>query len=307
MQDINKKNNRYIHVYTSPYTYKEFRTKCPDDLFRQLTISDIKYNPNRRYDKFRDFYSFMISTHIKNTDSIYDVMKQFELWRQKFQWNYLPTEKVLPQKAKTLSNIIESLKKHKQEQAHPQTPITSPVAPSPQTTNSTTTSTQKSYEITDLTPQMVEELLNMQWHYIYRATLYGYHFYHTPQYNSGLTTSKYQDKLNAIQDNLDKNPLYDGRKLAFIARIPNIYTGTQYTHTPRHASQIDKDDDISDIEPIYYSTFISYNPKTKQFEKYPRGWIKIKPNAGFDTIQQHIRDNITEILSAFNKEKQNTR
>ena len=106
---------------------------------------------------------------------------------------------------------------------------------------------------------------------------------------------------------LESHPDFNGRELAFIASIPTVYTWGTYTHQPNHSSQIDEDDEPYDLTEIFYSTFISYNPKTKQFEKYPRGWIQIGENPSFRTIQQHMHHNATEILSAFNKEKQNTR
>ena len=293
---MQEKNNQYVHIYIGQSTYQEFRSKCPADLFKQLTISNIKYSPKHHHDKFRDWYPIMISTHIKNTPQMYDVIKQIELWRQNIRWNYLPPDnKPSPQRAEQILNILESIKNWqlKNVQNNPQT--TTP------TVNKTITPaepTPNSYKITDLTPKMVQQMLNVRWGHLYLC-----HFYHNPDYQKDSEV----EALSNIKHLLESHPDFNGRELAFIASIPTVYTWGTYTHQPNHSSQIDEDDDPYDLTAIFYSTFISYNPKTKQFEKYPRGWIRIGENASFRTIQQHMHHNATEILSAFNKEKQNTR
>ncbi len=54
-----------------------------------------------------------------------------------------------------------------------------------------------------------------------------------------------------------------------------------------------------------YGTFISYNPQTKQFEKYPRGWIRLdddilEPEASLaGSFDRHAN----RILSAYVNQK----
>ena len=293
---MSKQNKRYVHIYMDQDTYQEFRSKCPDDLFRQLTISNIKYSHKACHDRFRYWYPLMISTHIKNTPQMYDVIKQIELWRQKIHWNYLPPDnKPSPQRAEQILNILESIKNWqlKNVQNNPQTTtptVNKAITPAEPTPNS--------YKITDLTPKMVQQMLNVRWDHLYLC-----HFYHNPDYQKDSEV----EALSNIKHLLESHPDFNGRELAFIASIPTVYTCGTYTHQPNHSSQIDEDDDPYDLTAIFYSTFISYNPKTKQFEKYPRGWIQIGEKASLRTIQQHMHHNATEILSAFNKEKQNTR
>ena len=58
-----------------------------------------------------------------------------------------------------------------------------------------------------------------------------------------------------------------------------------------------------------YGTFISYNPKTKQFEKYPRGWIKLENDMyeQGNPLTKTLSNKIEEILSAYSDKKQKIR
>ena len=231
---------------------------------------------------------------------MYDVIKQIELWRQKIRWNYLPPDnKPSPQRAEQILNILESIKNWqlKNVQNNPQT--TTP------TVNKTITPaepTPNSYKITDLTPQMVQQMLNVRW-----QDLWSYHFYHAPQYNHKNPWWVNPDDLYDIESILNNNPMYGGRKVAFITyAAPELYDEPQYLNAPRLESQ-ESLEDIPSYCIMIYSTFISYNPKTGQFEKYPRGWIKMNANADYKDIKLRLHRNSQEILSAYSDKKQNTR
>jgi len=56
-----------------------------------------------------------------------------------------------------------------------------------------------------------------------------------------------------------------------------------------------------------YGTFISYNTTTRQFEKYPNGWMKIGNGANFEDFYNTVKNNTDKILSVYNDKNQNIR
>ncbi len=276
---MQKKKNRFIHVYMNPATYQEFRKKCPDYLFEVLEISNIKYSPKVCHNDFRDFHSFMVTTHIDNAHLMYDVMKQFDCWRQqKFRWNYLPPE------PKTKKTPAQNAPIAKATQADKQTPTTG-------------TAPNKGVDISSLTTQAAEEITGA------KSNLWaGYHFY-----NTGYDYLAREEWSN-IRNLLESHPNFDGRKLAFIMYAISDYDyETLFQAHPRLHDYHDDDGWVPWHAYLMYGTFISYNTTTRQFEKYPNGWMKIGNGANFEDFYNTLKNNTDKILSVYNDKNQNIR
>ena len=157
------------------------------------------------------------------------------------------------------------------------------------------------YAIHDLTPHMVEKILGVRW-----SQLCGKHFFYLvnkPLAEDYITSRE----LIRMRDKFDKHPMFQGRKMAFVTYGIAYYNDYKdYIKEPMlHDFSYGPTDSYCDM----YGTFISYNPKTKQFEKYPRGWIKLKEDIdeyGY-ILSSSLSSDADKILSAYVNQKQKGR
>lgn len=271
--NLQKKNNKFIHVYMNPITYQEFRKKCPDYLFEVLEISNIKYSPKVCHNDFRDWHYFMVTTHIANTHLMYEVMKQFDCWKQEFRWNKIPPE--------------PKIKK---------TPVAGPVV-------ATDTIPNNGVDRTSLTIKTAEDIIGAKY-----DLWVNHHFLNDPYNIARYRNKEFAAELLSIKIMLELHEKYDGRKLAFIMyAISDCNDETLFLDQPRLHDYRSDDGTVPWGAYTMYGTFISYNPKSRQFEKYPRGWIKLGNGANFYNFYYTLKKNKDAILSVFDNTKQNTR
>ena len=176
------------------------------------------------------------------------------------------------------------------------TPITRPL-----NLDKTTPTITLEYDIKDLTPQMVEKILGVKW-----SQLCGKHFFYS--FDNPLPQDVIINReLQRMNNKFEAHPMFQGRKMAFAAYGIAYYNGNkEYIEKPMlHDFSYGPTDPYCDM----YGTFISYNPKTKLFEKYPRGWIKLKEDIdeyGYILSSSLSRD-ADKILSVYANQKQKTR
>ena len=147
----------------------------------------------------------------------------------------------------------------------------------------------------------VEKILGVRW-----SQLCGKHFFYS--FDNPLPQDVIINReLQRMNNKFEAHPMFQGRKMAFAAYGIAYYNrNEEYIETPMlHDFSYGPTDPYCDM----YGTFISYNPKTKQFEKYPRGWIKLKEDIdeyGYILSSSLSRD-ADRILSAYVNQKQKGR
>ena len=148
---------------------------------------------------------------------------------------------------------------------------------------------------------MVEKILGVRW-----SQLCGKHFFYS--FDNPLPQDVIINReLQRMNNKFEAHPMFQGRKMAFAAYGFEYFNrNEEYIEKPAlHDFSYGPTDPYCDM----YGTFISYNPKTKQFEKYPRGWIKLKEDIdeyGYILSSSLSRD-ADKILSAYANQKQKTR
>lgn len=297
-------------VYMTRDAHTRFCTTCDKDIFRKVTSSNIQYDSKKQF-ATKHGYHFMIEVPVAYKDRILSVINsdrqisvgattnprkkhEYSSQKHKSTSHDRPRQK-LPMGLRPVSGRPAQTTTAKPAQKA-STPITRPL-----NLDKTTPTITLEYDIKDLTPQMVEKILGVRW-----SQLCGKHFFYSFE---GPLAEDYYTAIELIRMRVkfDKHPMFQGRKMVFAAYGIAYYNGNkEYIEKPMlHDFSYGPTDPYCD----QYGTFISYNPKTKQFEKYPRGWIRLENDIlefGYD-LTKTLSDKTEEILSAYSDQKQKTR
>ncbi|MBQ3039300.1 MAG: hypothetical protein IJD41_01935 [Alphaproteobacteria bacterium] len=297
-------------VYMTRDAHTRFCTTCDKNLFRKVTSSNIRYDSKKQF-ATKHGYHFMLEVPVAYKDRILSVINsdrqisvgattnprkkhEYSSQKHKSTSNNHPRQK-LPMGLRPVSGRPAQTATAKPVQKA-STPITRPL-----NLDKTTPTITLEYDIKDLTPQMVEKILGVKW-----SQLCGKHFLYS--FEGPLTEDYYTAiELIRLKVKFDKHPMFQGRKMVFAAYGIAYYNDNkEYIEKPMLY-----DFSYGAPEPYcdQYGTFISYNPKTKQFEKYPRGWIKLENDIlefGYD-LAKTLSNKTEEILSAYSNQKQKTR
>lgn len=300
-------------VYMTRDAHTRFCTTCDKNLFRKVTSSNIQYDPKMRHVTSHG-YCFMIEVPTEYKDRLMSMIKSDKKINAGTTTNPKKKHSHSSQKPKNISSSRPAQKQPlnlrpvsgKPAQATTAKPITQKTTTPIKTPLTLGQSTPKptitlEYAINDLTPYMVEKILGVKW-----SMLCGKHFFYL--FNKPLAEDYITSReLIRMRDKFDKHPMFQGRKMAFVTYGIAYYNGNKdYIKEPMlHDFEYGPTEPYSDK----YGTFISYNPKTKQFEKYPRGWIRLENDIlefGYD-LTKTLSDKTEEILSAYSDQKQKTR
>lgn len=297
-------------VYMTRDAHTRFCTTCDKNLFRKVTSSNIRYDSKKQF-ATKHGYHFMIEVPVAYKDRILSVINsdrqisvgattnprkkhEYSSQKHKSTSNDHPRQK-LPMGLRSVSG-----RPAQTATAKPTQKVSSPIT-RPLNLDKTTPTITLEYDIKDLTPQMVEKILGVRW-----SQLCGKHFFYSFE---GPLAEDYYTAIELIRMRVkfDKHPMFQGRKMVFAAYGIAYYNGNkEYIEKPMlHDFSYGPTDPYCD----QYGTFISYNPKTKQFEKYPRGWIRLENDIlefGYD-LTKTLSDKTEEILSAYSDQKQKTR
>ncbi len=300
-------------VYMTRDAHTMFCTLCDKNLFRKVTSSNIQYDPKMRHVTSHG-YCFMIEVPTEYKDRLMSVINSDKKINAGTTTNPKKKHTHSSQKPKNISRSRPAQKQPlnlrpvsgKPAQAttvkpitqKANTPIKMPLTLGQSTPKPTIT---LEYAIHDLTPHMVEKILGVRW-----SQLCGKHFFYL--FNKPLAEDYITSReLIRMRDKFDKHPMFQGRKMAFVTYGIAYYNNYKdYIKEPMlHDFDYGNPSPYSD----QYGTFISYNPKTKQFEKYPRGWIKLENDMyeQGNPLTKTLSNKIEEILSAYSDKKQKIR
>lgn len=297
-------------VYMTRDAHTRFCTTCDKNLFRKVTSSNIQYDSKKQF-ATKHGYHFMIEVPVAYKDRILSVInsdRQISVGtttnpRKKHEYSsqkHKPTSNDHPRQKLPMGLRPVSGRPAQTATAKPTQKVSSPIT-RPLNLDKTTPTITLEYDIKDLTPQMVEKILGVRW-----SQLCGKHFFYSFE---GPLAEDYYTAIELIRMRVkfDKHPMFQGRKMVFAAYGIAYYNGNkEYIEKPMlHDFSYGPTDPYCD----QYGTFISYNPKTKQFEKYPRGWIRLENDIlefGYD-LTKTLSDKTEEILSAYSDQKQKTR
>ena len=290
-------------VYMTHNAHACFYTTCDKNLFRHITSSNIQYDSKMRFIT-KQGYHFMIEVPVAYKDRILSVINSDRQISVGATTN--PNKKTSqkrthynrPQKSRELDYCHPVPgRSAKSTAAKPAQKASSPIT-RPLNLDKTTPTITLEYDIKDLTPQMVEKILGVRW-----SQLCGKHFFYS--FDNPLPQDVIINReLQRMNNKFEAHPMFQGRKMAFAAYGIAYYNrNEEYIEAPMlHDFSYGPTDPYCDM----YGTFISYNPKTKQFEKYPRGWIKLKEDIdeyGYILSSSLSRD-ADKILSAYANQKQ---
>ncbi len=309
-----KKNNKPQHkpiyrdkskfvIYMTRDAHARFFTTCDKNLFCKVTSNNIQYDSKMKFIT-KHGYHFMIEVPIAYKDRFLSVINSDNQIKagtttnprkqHKSASNDCPRQK-LPMGLRPVSGRPAQTATTKPAQK-PSAPITRPL-----NLDKTTPTITLEYDIKDLTPQMVEKILGVRW-----SQLCGKHFFYS--FDNPLPQDVIINReLQRMNNKFEAHSMFQGRKMAFAAYGIAYYNGNkEYIEKPMlHDFSYGPTDPYCDT----YGTFISYNPKTKQFEKYPRGWIKLEEDMyeqGYH-LTKTLSNKAEEILSAYTNQKQKTR
>ena len=290
-------------VYMTREAHTKFCTTCDKNLFRHVTSSNIQYDSRMRF-ATKHGYCFMIEVPIAYKDRILSVLNSDRQINTGTTINpnkkhKYPSQKHIhydrPQKSRKLERELDYCRPVSGRPV--KTTVTKPAQKEPPLKTTIT----MEYDIKDLTPQMVEKILGVRW-----SQLCGKHFFYS--FDNPLPQDVIINReLRRMNNKFEAHPMFQGRKMAFAAYGIAYYNrNEEYIETPMlHDFSYGPIDTYCDM----YGTFISYNPKTKQFEKYPRGWIKLKEDIdeyGY-ILSSSLSHDADRILSAYVNQKQKGR
>lgn len=288
-------------VYMTHNAHACFYTTCDKNLFRHITSSNIQYDSKMRFIT-KQGYHFMIEVPVAYKDRILSVINSNRQINAGTTTN--PNKKTSqkrthynrPQKSRELDYCHPVPgRSAKNTAAKPAQKTSAPIT-MPLNLEHPTPTTIKEYNINDLTPQMVEKILGVKWDEL--CDTYFFYSYDNP------LPKRYARELLSMRNEFERHPMFQGRNMAFATYGIAYYNGNkEYIEKPMlHDFSYGPTDPYCDM----YGTFISYNPKTKQFEKYPRGWIKLKEDIdeyGY-ILSSSLSCDADKILSAYANQKQ---
>lgn len=297
-------------VYMTRDAHTKFCTTCDKNLFRKVTSSNIQYDSKKQF-ATKHGYCFMIEVPVAYKDRILSVINSDRQISVGATTNPRKKHEYSSQKHKSTSNDHPRQKlpmglrpvsgrPAQTATAKPAQKVSSPIT-RPLNLDKTTPTITLEYDIKNLTPQMVEKILGVRW-----SQLCGKHFFYS--FDNPLPQDVIINReLQRMNNKFEAHPMFQGRKMAFAAYGIAYYNrNEEYIEKPMlHDFSYGPTDPYCDM----YGTFISYNPKTKQFEKYPRGWIRLKEDIdeyGYILSSSLSRD-ADKILSAYSDQKQKTR
>lgn len=295
-------------VYMTREAHTKFYTTCDKNLFPHVTSSNIQYDSRMRF-ATKHGYCFMIEVPITYKDRILSVInsdRQINAGttiNPNEKHNY-PSQKHThydrPQKLRELDYCRPvSGRPVKTTAAKPAQKVSGiNIVTMPLTLKRTV---DQEYNINDLTPQMVEQILGVKWDEL--CDKYFFYSYDNP------LPKRNAPRLLSMRNKFEQHPSFQERSMAFATYgVVDFGKNEYYLEKPLlYDSNLRGELKAYDYE--LYGTFISYNPKTKQFEKYPRGWIKLDEDVLYsehilaDSFYRHA----DRILSAYVNQKQKRR
>lgn len=294
-------------VYMTHNAHACFYTTCDKNLFRHITSSNIQYDSKMRFIT-KQGYHFMIEVPVAYKDRILSVINSNRQINAGTTTN--PNKKIKktsqkrthynrPQKSRELDYCHPVPgRSAKNTAAKPAQKTSAPIT-MPLNLEHPTPTTIKEYNINDLTPQMVEKILGVKWDEL--CDTYFFYSYDNP------LPKRYARELLSMRNEFERHPMFQGRNMAFATYgITDLDKNEYYMEKPiLYNSSIRRT-----LEPYsmyeLYGTFISYNQKTKQFEKYPRGWIKLDDDITNpeNSLANSFYRHANRILSAYANQKQ---
>ena len=299
-------------VYMTREAHTKFCTTCDKNLFRHVTSSNIQYDSRMRF-ATKHGYCFMLEVPIAYKDRILSVInsdRQINTGttiNPNEKHNY-PSQKHThydrPQKSRKLERELDYCRPVSGR------PVKTTVAKPAQKVSginivtmplSSKRTVDQEYNINDLTPQMVEKILGVKWDEL--CDKYFFYSYDNP------LPKRNAPRLLSMRNKFEQHPSFQERNMAFATYgVVDFGKNEYYLEKPLlYDSNLRGELKAYDYE--LYGTFISYNPKTKQFEKYPRGWIKLDEDVLYsehilaDSFYRHA----DKILSAYANQKQKGR
>ena len=289
-------------VYMTHNAHACFYTTCDKNLFRHITSSNIQYDSKMRFIT-KQGYHFMIEVPVAYKDRILSVINSNRQINAGTTTN--PNKKTSqkrthynrPQKSRELDYCrpvsgrpAKTTVAKPTQKASGTNPVTMPLT--------TKRTIDQGYNINELTPQMVEKILGVKW-----DELCAKHFFYS---HDNPLPKRYAHELLNMRHTFEHHPMFQGRNMAFATYgMVDFGKNEYYLEKPLlYDSNLRRGLEAYGYE--LYGTFISYNPQTKQFEKYPRGWIRLDddildPEASLaGSFDRHAN----RILSAYANQKQ---
>ena len=272
-QKNNHDKSKFV-VYMTRDAHTKFYATCNKNLFSHVTSSNIQYDSKMRF-ATKHGYCFMIEVPIAHKDKILSVINSDCQINAGTTTN--PNEKA-KETSKKHTHYNRPQKSREIDYCRPVSgrPAKTTVAKPTQKTSSTNPVTMplttkrtidQEYNINELTPQMVEKILGVKW-----DELCAKHFFYS---HDNPLPKRYAHELLNMRHTFEHHPMYQERSMAFATYgMVDFGKNEYYLEKPLlYDSNLRRGQEAYGYE--LYGTFISYNPQTKQFEKYPRGWIRL--------------------------------
>lgn len=292
-------------VYMTRDAHARFFAVCDEKLFRKVVSSNIQHNMKMRHIT-QYGYNYMVEVPAEYKDKLVAVVKSDAQISAGASEN--------PKKDQTNKKSQDN--RSKQKHTGGRLMGVKPVSAKPKSTKSvpavsatrvvrmplnlnnrggnTASGQEYGYKIQDLTPAMVVEILGQSW-----DVLNWKHFYYSE--NNEQTSQLYEQELQDIQEVINGRLKKYGKKVVFVACAGADNWGGRYMENPPLFNPSSYNPGMTGVGDgfYYYGTFITYNTRTRQFEKYPRGWVEVCYDANWFDFYHKVSSQANDIFAVY--------
>lgn len=269
-------------VYMTRDAHARFFAVCDEKLFRKVVSSNIQHNMKMRHIT-QYGYNYMVEVPAEYKDKLMAVVKSDA------QISAGASENPKKDQKNKKSQDNRSKQKHIGGRLMGVKPVSAKPKAKPDMV--------MGYKIQDLTPAMVVEILGQSW-----DVLKWKHFYYSE--NNEQTSQLYEQELQDIQEVINGRLKKYGKKVVFVAcaRVDD-WGGScdRYMENPPLFNPSSYNPGMMGLADgfYYYGTFITYNTRTRQFEKYPRGWMEVCYDANWFDFYHKVSSQANDIFAVY--------